>query len=102
MEQRNAIARCKKHGATRITVWTNRSGQMFTEQRADFDTLIGWGYRNPCGCLVLPQLIKGTRDESVKCSRTCRSAYGVSCRCACGGDEHGAEHSIEVLQGLRQ
>lgn len=104
MEQRNAIARCKRHGeAVRITVWVNRSGDRFTEARAGFDTLIDpYNVRaTSCGCRNTLGVVEGVRDTSRRCTAVCRAAYGTTCRCECGGEDHGAAHSIEVLQALR-
>lgn len=42
-----------------------------------------------CRAEVMPTEIYGRYVETVACSAKCTGAYGPSCDCSCGGENHG-------------
>jgi hypothetical protein len=49
-----------------------------------------------CGFVLAPRPIGGAYVPEVACDDLCRNATGGTCRCSCGGDNHGAGISISA------
>ena len=49
-----------------------------------------------CGKSMSSNVIKGIRNDAIKCDARCENAKGHNCECSCGGKNHGRSYAALI------